>query len=189
MKIFFLFFLLGNLKAETLNEALIPLSFKSTLGHSVVSKKTASPGKNKNFYSFKFSHGPIQYEWELTWPVDESAFKKHQKNVFAVIKLSYQDKPTPYGGEITNLSHCSQKFQPTVKLIKQEEKNIALMTSLVDQNFNHGICRKDLKKYLNCTAYTYDKKRKIKMRLDIFGPLDVNCTNLVSAFFAGLEEM
>lgn len=189
MKIFLLFLYLSDLKAETLNEALLPLSYKSTLGHSTISKKTIYPGKDKNFYNFKFHHDHLQYEWELTWPIGESAFKKHQKNVFAVIKLSYQNKPTPYGGEITNLSHCSKDFQPTFKVINKNTKSISMMTSFVDQNFNHGICKEELKKYLNCTAYSYDKKRQTKMRLDIFAPLSANCTSLISDFFAGLENL
>lgn len=189
MKIFFLFLGLSNLRAETLNEALIPLSYKTPLGHSSVTKITAYPGKMKNFYSFKFSNNHLLYEWELTWPVEESAFKKHQKNVFAVIKLSYQNKPTPYGGEITNLSHCSKDFQPTVTQINEKGKQIFLMSSFVDQNFNHGICKEEFKKYINCTSYYYDKKRRTKMRLDIFAPLESNCTKPVSDFFSGLEKI
>ena len=180
-----------SVNAETVSAALKNLGYKNDkVGQVQVLKNITRKGLKKTFTNVKFETDKRTYELEASSPLTAAEFEHEQKNTMGVIVRSYSDQPTPYQGEVTNLSQCPSEFKPKIKeQVKAGTKTISIIESLIDKDFNYGVCDKKLIKYMACSTFYYNsaKSQYLKMKLIILP--GKNCQELSLEFFRDLQEI
>ncbi|MBC7537716.1 MAG: hypothetical protein H7281_02760 [Bacteriovorax sp.] len=191
MKIILLFLIYTlNAHAENLNTALNTVGYKNDpLNNGLMLKNIQRKGLKKTFTTIKFELEKNIYELEVISPSLEKEYEHERKNIIGVILKSYTDQPTPYQGEITNITKCSDYFKPKVKeSILIGSKSISLIESFVGKDFNYGICEKNLIKYSSCSSFYYDQDKSQILKLKVITSPSKSCEKMSVGFFKNLHN-
>lgn len=175
---------------KTLNDGLAILKKKhEVFGGIVVDKLVDRKGVAKSFLNLKFSNDNVLYELDVKYPVLEKDYEIEKKNLSGIISKSYQDQPTPYVGEVTNLAKCPARFNPKFTEKKLANQKIYIIESLVGKDLSYGLCEDKLVSKLACTAFYYDTEKAQYFKLKAFTGLKESCEKIIVSFLSQMKNL
>lgn len=176
--------------SATLNESLMLINKRhAVFGGVILIKNITSKTEKKKYFTFAFNNKNNRYELEIVFPTNAQDFDINKKNISSIILKSYQDQPTPYLGEITNVIVCPKKFIPVQFQEKIDAKNVFVIKSFTGSTFNYGICEEKLITHSTCTSFYFDEKKLLYFKLRLFTKPHDNCGKITREFFAGLSGL
>lgn len=190
---FFLLIVFGpsSAKAASITDALKMIGMKNDqFNKALVVKSFQRKGSTKTFTTIKFEKDKNIYDLEVVSPLPEAEFDRERKNGIGIITSSYNDQPTPYSGEITNIARCPDFFKPKINnRLKFETRTISLVESFIDKDFNFGVCEKKLVKYKVCTSFFYEFTNRQYLKLKVITDPNKDCQNLSLDFYKSLQKI
>ena len=188
---YFIIYLLPFLAySATLNESLMLINKRHTVfGSLVLIKNITSKTEKKKYFTFVFNNENNKYELEIVFPTNVQDFNINKIKNSSIIIKSYQDQPTPYLGEITNVVVCPKKFIPVQFQERVGAKDIFVIKSFTGSSFNYGICEEKMITHSACTSFYFDEKKLQYFKLRLFTKPQDNCGKITREFFAGLSDL
>ena len=167
-------------QANSLDESLLSLKKKSaSYGKVQTTKSMARKGLKKTFLNANFEINKAIYKLEAIFPITENEFQSEKNNLTSVIIKSYEDQPTPYAGEITNVAKCSAVFKPVFIEEQASSGKIYILKTLVSRDLSYGLCDKKSIMFSACTSFYYDQKTSQFLKINVYTNPSLKCEKLV----------
>ena len=183
-----LFHFLAN--STTFNESLKFINKKHAIfGSAILTKNITSKTTKKKYFNLFFNNKNDKYELDIVFPTNAQDFNINKKNISSIIIKSYQDQPTPYLGEITNVVVCSKKFIPVQFQEKIGTKDVFVIKSFTGSSYNYGVCEEKMITHSACTSFYFDEKKLLYFKLRLFTKPHDSCEKLTREFFTGLSDL
>jgi hypothetical protein len=180
-----------NASAKTVNESIAILNKKLLIdGETTSINSLVRKGIKKNFLNLSFEKDKIIYKVDVTYPYNSTEFNSEKVNLSNIIKKSYEDQPTPYAGEITNIAKCPKLFKPISIDDQVDNKKFLIIKTLVGQDLSYGLCDKKSIAYAGCTTFYFDEKKMQYFKINIYtSPNKQSCEKITKSFIRNLVDI
>lgn len=190
INVFFLLFISLSASATTLNEFIAQSNlFHTELGSSVLEKKSKTASSGKDYFLFTFlDKNKNLYDVEIQSGINPKMAKNLIENYSSLLMLSYGDRPSPYGGIISNVDNCPAPFKPKHYQKWINKLPMTIYQSAAGARYQYGACTKDTYAYSVCTTFQYSKEKLIFTKVKYFVPAKKSdCIGGISLFMSGLK--
>ncbi|MFA6237034.1 MAG: hypothetical protein WC635_06870 [Bacteriovorax sp.] len=179
-----------NCQAATFDEFLKQSKISHTyFGKSVLDKNFKLVKNSSTHYLVSFYDQQDNfYDIEILTAITQKAATQQVLNFSNLLKLSYNDKPTPYGGIISNLEKCPSTYNP--KLVREKFNNIEVeyFISAAGAHYQYGACTKETAVHKVCSLFHYQKETSTLIKLKYFVPFNNGyCGEGIKVFMTGLN--
>jgi hypothetical protein len=125
-------------------------------------------GEKKSFQNLIGALNAVRFDFYIIKGVSLNESKQLMQNHRSAIFKQYENKKTPYPGEVSNFSICEKKFKPkTHEIIFLDQKTELILTG-ANQRYNFGVCQENLIKLRAAIVFYYNESLNEFIQLQVF---------------------